>query len=177
MSDSAAPVPEGLRRDRHVDAVHAQPWGRRAVLALFAIVVVAGLAGVFGQGPTVSSATAPAAALTVRVPDRLRGGDIYQARIEVAPRRDLAHPLLVLDSGWFEGVTLNSAEPNPSGEAQQRGGRTTLALPALHAGVPFTMWLQLQVNPTTVGTRSQGVALDDGSRRITRVNRTLFVFP
>jgi hypothetical protein len=35
----------------------------------------------------------------------------------------------------------------------------------------------MQVNPTTVGNRSQGVALDDGSRRITRIDRNLIVFP
>ena len=40
-----------------------------------------------------------------------------------------------------------------------------------------TLWLQMQANPTTVGTRSQGVALDDGNRRITRIDRKLIVFP
>ncbi len=177
MTDTAEPVPQGLRRDRHVDAVHAKPWGRRIALGLLAVFVVAGLFGVFGQAPTVSSSAAPAASLSVRVPDRLRGGDIYQARIQIVPRRDLAHPEIVLDNGWFEGVTVNSIQPDPAAESEQRGGRTVLAVQSLHAGVPFTLWLQMQVNPTTVGNRSQGVALDDGSRRITRIDRNLIVFP
>jgi hypothetical protein len=174
---SAEPVPHGLRRDRHVDAVHAKPWGRRIVLGLLAAFVIAGLFGVFGQRPTVSSSAAPAASLSVRAPDRLRGGDIYQARIEIVPRRDLAHPEIVLDGGWFEGVTVNSIQPEPAAESEQRGGRTVLAVQSLRAGVPFTLWLQMQVNPTTVGSRSQGVSLDDGSRRITHIDRSLIVFP
>ena len=177
MSDTAEPVPQGLRRDRHVEAVHAKPWGRRAALGVLTVFIVAGLFGVFGQRPTISSSAAPAASLSVRAPDRLRGGDIYQARIEIVPRRDLAHPMIVLDRGWFEGLTVNSIQPDPAAESEQRGGRTVLAVQSLHAGVPFTLWLQMQVNPTTVGNRSQGAALDDGSRRITRIDRNLIVFP
>jgi hypothetical protein len=177
MPSGAEPVPEGLRRDRHVDAVQARPWGRRAWMVVLVVIVIAGLVGVFGQAPTTSGSSAAGASLTVRAPDRLRGGLIYQARIEIVPHRDLAHPLLVLDNGWFEGLTVNSFVPDPMAQSEQRDGRTTLALQALRAHVPFTMWLQMQVNPTTVGTRSQGVALDDGTRPITHVDRTLTVFP
>ena len=37
--------------------------------------------------------------------------------------------------------------------------------------------LQFQVNPTTVGRRSQAVELYDGSRLVARVNRTVTVYP
>jgi hypothetical protein len=173
----AVDAPEGLRRDRHVDAVHALPWGRRIGLAVLTVFVVAGLFSVFGQRPTTSSASGPGATLSVRVPDRLRGGLVYQGRITVVARRAMAHPQLVLDSGWAEGITLNSLEPDPASQSEARGGRIVLALNAMHAGTAQTVWLQLSVNPTTVGTRSQGVALQDGPVVVTRVHRTLTVFP
>jgi hypothetical protein len=37
--------------------------------------------------------------------------------------------------------------------------------------------MQLQVNPTNVGRRSQDVALYDGGRLLTRIDRTITIFP
>jgi hypothetical protein len=37
--------------------------------------------------------------------------------------------------------------------------------------------MQLQVNPTNVGHRSQDVALFDGTTFLTKIDRTVTVFP
>jgi hypothetical protein len=37
--------------------------------------------------------------------------------------------------------------------------------------------MQLQVNPTNVGSRNQGVELDDGPKKIATIDRSMFVFP
>ena len=154
---------------------HALPF-RRAFLALLTAFIVAGLAGVFGQRPSSSRANAPDATLKVRSPERLRGGLIYQARFDVVPRRRLQVPKLVLDTGWIEGLTINSTEPQPSNEVT-RNGRVVFGFDSLNAGERLTFWIQYQVNPTTVGHRDQGVELEDGTTRIARIERSATVFP
>jgi hypothetical protein len=39
------------------------------------------------------------------------------------------------------------------------------------------VWLYFQVNPTNVGKRREDVELDDGATMITRVHRSLTIFP
>jgi len=47
----------------------------------------------------------------------------------------------------------------------------------LAAGVPFTIWIAWQVNPTDPGRRSHDVALYDGGTRLMTVDRTITIFP
>jgi hypothetical protein len=47
----------------------------------------------------------------------------------------------------------------------------------LAAGKTLIVWLYFQVNPTNVGKRREDVELDDGSTMITRVHRSLTIFP
>jgi len=114
--------------------------------------------------------------LRVRAPTRLRSGLIFQARFDVVAHRQLSQPKLVLDSGWVEGITINTTEPSAMSEAT-RNGRVVLSFDTLDAGERLTFWIQSQVNPTTVGRRRWGVELDDRSVPIARIQRTAFVFP
>jgi hypothetical protein len=82
----------------------------------------------------------------------------------------------VLEPGWLEGFTLNTIEPSPVGEASDHG-RLVFTLGHVPAGGSYRLYLQFQVNPTTVGHRSQDVVLLDGSRRLTAIRRTITVFP
>jgi hypothetical protein len=47
----------------------------------------------------------------------------------------------------------------------------------MRAGEALRVWIYFQVNPTTVGSRSQAVELDDGSRRLERIERSARVWP
>jgi hypothetical protein len=174
----APELPDQLERVRHRDLVgrRAGLWTRRGVLTLFAVVAALGLANVFGQRSTTSFAQGPAATLRVSVADRLRGGLLFGARIDVHAVRRLAHPKLVLDDGWLTGITLNTTVPNPAGEASRDGG-LVLDYAPIPAGRSLTVWLDAQVNPTNVGRRSQDVELDDGPTLVARVHRTVTVFP
>ena len=170
-------LPAGLEPARHRElrgrqAIHV----RRAVLTVLLAFVVVALFGVFGQRSSSSSASGAAADLRVQAPTRLRGGLIFQARFDVVAHRALAQPKLVLDSGWIQGITLNTTEPSAMSEAT-RNGRVVFSFDTLDAGERLTFWIQSQVNPTTVGRRRWGVELDDRSLPIARVQRTAFVFP
>jgi hypothetical protein len=67
-------------------------------------------------------------------------------------------------------------EPSPVGEAS-RDGNLVFELGHIAAGTSYIFFLQLQVNPTNIGRRSQDVALFDGEKFLTKVHRTVTVFP
>lgn len=151
-------------------------WARRAVLTLFAALVVLGLFDVFGQGTTQTVASTPAAVLSVTAPKAVRGGLFFQSRVDVTARRAIAHPRLVLDEGWVEGMQFNSTEPAPVSEAN-RDGRVVLTYDALDVGERLVVWMQFEVNPTNVGHRPYGLELDDAETPIAAVHRWITVFP
>jgi hypothetical protein len=151
-------------------------WTRRAVMTIFAVVALLGLLDVFGQGTTQTVASTPAAVLSLTAPEAVRGGLFFQSRVEIRARRAIAHPRLVLDEGWIEGMQVNSIEPSPVGEAS-RDGRLVLSYDALDAGERLVVWLQFEVNPTNTGHRSYGLELDDADTRIAAIDRDITVFP
>jgi hypothetical protein len=151
-------------------------WARRAVLTIFAAIAVLGLLDVFGQGTTQTAASTPAAVLRVTAPSAVRGGLFFQSRVEIRAQRAIAHPRLVLDEGWVEGMQFNSIEPNPMSEAS-RDGRVVLSYDGLDAGQRLVVWMQFEVNPTNVGHRSYGLELDDADTKIAAIDRHITVFP
>jgi hypothetical protein len=164
-----------LRRNRDRVGRHEVPV-RRSLVLLLAVFLLAGLLNVFGQRPATSKAATAAASLKVYAPDRVRGGIYYEARFTLTARQDVKDAVLVLDSGWLEGITINTIEPSPLGEAS-RDGKLVLDLGHVRAGTSYILFMQLQVNPTNVGHRSQDVALYDGNALLTSVDRTVTVFP
>jgi len=141
-----------------------------------AAVSLLALLNVFGQWPTSATVEASAATLEVRSPAAVRGGLFFQARFTVRARRELKAATLVLGRGWLEGLTVNTVEPSPLNEAS-RDGRLSLELGHIPAGEKYVLYIQYQVNPTTVGSRTQRLALDDGDERILTTEKTLRVFP
>jgi hypothetical protein len=131
---------------------------------------------VFGQRPATTTADSPAAKLEVHAANRVRGGLYYQARFRVDALRELEKATLVLDPGWSEGTTINTLVPSPVSEAS-RDGRLVFELGRVPAGQKHVLFLQLQVNPTNVGHRSQNVRLFDGDELLATVERTVTVFP
>ncbi|HKF14690.1 MAG TPA: hypothetical protein VKB13_05620 [Gaiellaceae bacterium] len=149
---------------------------RRIALGAILVLLALGLANLFGQRPSTTSADAPAATLEVHAPERVRGGLYYQARFRIDAITELEKATLVLDPGWGEGITMNTIVPSPLGEAS-RDGDLAFELGRVPAGEKHVFFLQLQVNPTNVGHRSQNVRLFDGERLLATVERTVTVFP
>jgi hypothetical protein len=171
-------LPDGLTLERNRD-LHGRSghlWYRRALLCLVAVLPVLALLNVFGQHPTTTSARTLAADLAVTAPARLRSGLIFQVRVQVTARQDIAKPQLVFDPGWWDSMSENSMEPNPSSQTNL-DGRVVLSYNKLAAGHKLIVWLYFQVNPTNVGKRREDVELDNGATTITRVHRSLTIFP
>lgn len=171
-------LPEG------VDADRARPpypdtatWTRRVLLGLLAVLVVLGLANTFGQSPTVSQAQAPVATLRVTAPADLRGGLIFQVRVDIEARSSLAKPSLEFSPAWFEAMTLNSLAPQPATEST-RDGDPVFVLSPIPAGHRATYWFYFQVNPTNVGWhRTETLTLFDGATRLAAIHRTITIYP
>jgi hypothetical protein len=171
-------LPDGLtlERNRDLRGRSGHVWYRRALLCLIAVLPVLALLNVFGQRPTTSSAHTLAADLEVTAPARLRSGLIFQVRVQVTAHRNIAMPQLVFAHGWWESMSVNSLEPNPSNEGTQNGS-VVLSFNKLPAGHTLIVWLYFQVNPTNVGKRREDVELEDGSAVIAAVHRSLTIFP
>jgi hypothetical protein len=165
-----------LKRDRDLDGRRWHPVVRRALLGLIAVVLCLGLANVFGQRQSAVSTTGHDATLVVNAPSKVRGGLLYTVSFTVRARAALKNATLVLDPGWIDGMQINSTTPQPVNEAS-RGGSVVLELGHVPAGQIVKYWIELQVDPTTVGRRSQDVELDDGPTRILTQHRTLTVYP
>jgi hypothetical protein len=172
-----ASTPDFLTLKEHRDEDHpVERSARWLVMGLLAAIGIAGLLNVFGERPTTTRAAGAGAELTVFAPDRLRGGLFYEGRISVLARERIDDAVLVLDPGWAEQTSINTIEPTPVDESGQ-DGRLALGYGKLEAGDRLVVYLQLQVNPTNVGRRSQRVELRDGPRLVASAQRTLTVFP
>jgi hypothetical protein len=149
---------------------------RRFLVSVLAVFLGLGLLNLFGQRPSTTTAESAAASLEVYAPERVRGGLFYEARFRIDARREVEEATLVLDSGWAEGITINTVEPSPVGAAS-RDGKLVYELGRIRAGQKHVFFLQLQVNPTNVGHRSQDVRLFDGDELLATIDRSITVFP
>jgi hypothetical protein len=174
----AALLPQFLDRKTHVELYrrNVEPYFRWAILAVFAALSILGLLNVFGQRTNEVSADAAAAKLTVSAPRAARGGLIYEASFRIDAHSALAKPTLVLDPGWFDGLTINTVEPDAVTWGQ-KNGRNTVELPPIGAGDHFVLRLQYQVNPTLIGHHTQNLELTDGDAQILTLHRSQIFFP
>jgi hypothetical protein len=173
----ASDLPDHLTLKEHRDREGRREihW-RRAGLGLVGVLLLAGLLNVFGQRPATSTAATPLAKLKVYAPKRVRGGLYYEARFTIDAVRELKEATVVLESGWGEGLTINTVEPSPIGEAS-RDGNLAFELGHIPQGDRYIFFLQMQVNPTNVGHRSQDVWLYDGERQLIHLDRSITVWP
>ena len=169
---------ESIRTESYRDLIGRgrQPWMRRVLLVLLLVVPVLALLDVFGQRDTTSHAAAPAADLTLKAPTHVRGGLLYQSKVTVQAHRQISQPKLVLNEAFLDGLTVNTIEPAASQELS-RNGELVLEYGAIPAGQHMTVWIQYQVNPTTVGSRTQRLELDDGDNPLVTISRSYTSFP
>jgi hypothetical protein len=151
-------------------------WTRRALIGVFTAIAALALWGIFGQRESETVATGGGVRMLVSVPATVRGGLYYQARIDITASTTVEHARLVLAEGWFEGMQINSIEPQ-AGSEESRQGRVVLTYGELQPGDRLQIWMQFQVDPTDPGRRSHAIELDDAERPLVRIDRELTVLP
>lgn len=149
---------------------------RRTMVSLLLVFLALGLLNLFGQRPSTSTAQAATARLEVYAPERVRGGLFYEARFTIHADSELKEATLVLDPGWAEGITINTVEPATLGGGS-RDGKLVFELGRIPGRQKHVLFIQLQVNPTNVGHRSQDVQLFDGEQLLATIDRSITVFP
>jgi hypothetical protein len=173
-------LPEGLSFERNRDYQgrlrRHSPWVRRFLLCCVTAIPVLALLGVFGQKPSTTFASSPAASLSVTAPTRLRGGLIFEALVKVLPQREIHHLQIVFDEGWWESMSVNSIVPAPESETS-RNGKVVLEYGTWPAGKKLSCWVYFQVNPSNVGNRSENVSLEDSGETLATVHRSVTIFP
>ena len=173
---ASAPDQLTLKRHRDLAGRERRPYIRWLLLALIGFVLLLGLANVFGQRPHTDTASADGVELEVYSPEHLRSGLFFMSRFTIRAAKEIEAATLVLDPGWLEGITLNTLEPSPIGEAN-RNGRIALDLGRVPAGTKHVFFLHFQVNPTEIGRRSQNVELHDGETPVLHIDRTVTIYP
>jgi hypothetical protein len=173
-----ADQPDGIVLTRHRDLKGRQwhPWVRRALVGLVALVAILALFGFVGQSTSTTRSETPAATLSVDAPDGVRGGLLYQARFTIVAHQELKHATLVLNEKWIDGLTVNTIEPSPVNEAS-RDGNLAFDLGHLAAGAKHVLYVDYQVNPTTIGSRTLKAELDDGELPVASLTRSLRIWP
>ena len=174
MSD----IPDYIVLKRHRDLEELRGLRpRHLILSAIVVFSLLGLLNVFGQRPETSTASGPAASLELSAPTKLRGGLLFSARFHITARGDVKNATLVLDPGWAEGMAINTIEPSPVSEGST-DGKLTFGLGHIPAGQSYTLWMQFQVNPTTVAWhRPAGVTFRDGPRTLGRIDRSYDIYP
>jgi hypothetical protein len=135
-----------------------------------------GLLEVFGQKTTESVASTPAATMALSAARTVRGGLLFQARLEIRAVRQIQEPRLVLGEGWFEGMQFSSTEPQPASEVT-RDGKVGFTYDTLAPGDLLRVWIEFQVNPLNIGSRSFAVELDDATEPVPTIARDIAVLP
>ncbi len=175
-----ADIPDSLVLKRHRDLVGIRPYGvlaRWIILGLITVAAILGLLNVFGQRPVTTVASAPAATLKLYAPEHLRSGLLWSARFHIYANEELKQATLVLDPGWAEGMSINTIEPGPVGEAS-KDGRISLELGHIRKGESYILFMQFQVNATNIAwRRPQNVELDDGDRQILVIHHHVTIYP
>jgi hypothetical protein len=101
---------------------------------------------------------------------------IYTARFRIDALREIKRAVLVLGPGWAAGYTFNGAAPQPASESSANG-QLSLTLGKIASGQHYTLYVSLQVNPTTVGNPAQTVWLYDGNKALITIHRHILIWP
>jgi hypothetical protein len=174
----AAPDYIDLGRHRDFEGRKLERWLPVALFGLICVVPVLAILNVFGQRPRVVKVANPNGVATMQLsaPSDLRGGLLFQARLDIHAQKEIKDAVLVLDSGWLESMTLNTSEPSPANETSSDRS-LAFDLGNIPAGKTWRQYLEFQANPVNLGSQSQGVTLYDGNVPLLRINRNVTVWP
>ena len=176
----AAEAPDylDLRRHRDLEGRRYQRTVPNILFALICLIPLAAVFNVFGQKPDVQKVANPngVATLELTAPTAVRSGLLWQARFDIRANKDIRDAVLVLDSGWLESMTMNTAEPSAA-EETSRNGSLAMDLGEIPAGKLWRQFLEFQANPVNLGTQSQGVTLYDGNVPLLHLNRDITIWP
>lgn len=169
----AVQAPDGITQEHESNSRRANPWP----LILLALLLGAGLTGLFGGQPAVvRQSSNDMVALNVRTPETLRNGMAFETVVEVTPRRAIDDLVIAVSDGLWREMTINTMIP-AAGEESHKSGFHRFSFGRAEPGETFRFKIDGQINPPLfAGTSGEVVALD-GERRLAAVPVTIKVLP
>ncbi|MGL5838165.1 MAG: hypothetical protein ACRCY3_06650 [Sphingorhabdus sp.] len=172
----ASPFPEGISESH----VKGRDWRRyasvAAVLAL-GLFLGAALMGVFGGQPHPTRIVeTPEARIALQLPERLRNGEFFEMRSTIRAKRDFTDATLVVSSGYFRDLTINTMIPAPT-EEKSENGVYAFSYGELKTGDTLTIKIDGQINPSIFGGTEGTILLRDGDIPIATIPVRLRVLP
>jgi hypothetical protein len=170
-------LPDGID-ERHVAPIrglraHASPL---AFIVLGATLAIAAT-GLLGGAPApVTSVSAPAASLELKVARPLRSGLFFETHIRVTARQAIAKPVIGVDASLWRDLTINSQVPAPANE-RFKDGQYRFEYGPLKAGETLEVKIDGQTNPPLIGRVSGSVTLLDDDTPLTEAHVTIPVLP
>ena len=169
-------IPDGIRDEHHRPSSgfwrHASP----ASLLVLTGLVAAGLSGVAGGREVERRARGAGVELTARAPEVLRNGELFEMRFAVVSSRTVREPVVEIDEGLWEDMTVNTFMPAPA-EESATVGRYRFTFAPLAAGDSLLIKVDLQVNPPIRGGNQGSVRVLDGEVTLVEMPLAIEVLP
>lgn len=176
MDDSRTSYPDGLQPEHE----RARPFWNTlnwiGVFVLFALLAVA-MTGVLGGGSRpVTEALGATADIRVKTPAVLRSGMFFETEVEVRAHRAIAKPVLAVSDSYWRDITINTTQPQATGETSEQG-MFLFEYEPMAAGDVLRIKFDGQLNPSLFAGNEGQVELRDGKRVLARLPLALRVMP
>ena len=160
----ARALPTGIEAE-HLDRKRsgASSWMRLAAIGALPLLALAGLLG--GTPAETSGARNDAAVVTVRSPQILRNGLLFETRIEVLARRPIDDAVIAIPARYWRDFTINTMIPAAT-EEEFKDGEYRFHFDRLEAGDRLMFKIDGQVNPPHLGRDMGNIRLLDGETEV-----------
>jgi hypothetical protein len=167
--------PDGLSAEHQRATTGWRRQARPAALALLAVLMAASLAGLAGVEETLIE-EAGAATVIWHAPARIRNGEFFEMRLQVAAHEPIDELVVGVDAGLWEDFTINTFFPAATEEASE-DGELRFTFGPLEAGGSFLMKVDAQINPDMLWRNEGTVTVYDGERAIAELPIVMEVLP
>lgn len=167
------PAPDGITRHDEDRPRYANPLP----LLLLVVLLGAGLAGLLGgQADSVRSAQGDAASISVRAPQILRSGMVFETIVEVKPIQPVPDLVVAVSDGLWREMTINTMIPAAQ-EESNKDGFHRFSFGKAEPGETFRFKIDGQINPPLFAGTNGEVALFDGEKKLASVPVRMKVLP
>jgi len=170
----AQPAPDGIGEDHQGSRGGPSPL---PLLFLGAILAV-GLAGLYGgmSDPVREARGDDGTILSVRAPETLRNGMLFETVIEVTPDKPVENLVLAVSDGLWHQMTINTVMPAAREESHERGFQR-FSFGRMAAGDTLRFKVDGQINPPLLAGTDGEIAALDGKRELVALPMRIRVLP
>lgn len=173
MTDARSLVPDGITSGDDGNSGRPNPLP----LVMLTALMVAGIFGLFGgHADPVTRADSAAVSLSVRTPEILRNGMVFETLIEVEPRHEVGNLVIAISDRLWREITINTMIPAAEKEHSMTGFHR-FDFGKVKAGERLLFKIDGQINPPLTARSEGEIIVLDGDTRLVGVPVTTKVWP